>query len=122
MRLALITFLECTHAQSHRQCFDVYVIHFEQEIGNEGSGLHEPYMIKSDWIIPSVSDAGDETLTLNVTTNTTLSTNEFYRATLITTVNMMEAGSFQFCKCILSPEFCVADMYRSNDRINCRKL
>ena len=82
--------LICTHAQSHRRCFDMYVIHFEQEIGNEGS---EPYMIKSDWIIPSLSDSGDETLTLNVTTNTTLSTNMFYRATLITTMDMIEAGS-----------------------------
>ena len=109
MRLGLITFLICTHAQSHRRCFDVYVIHFGQEIGNEGSAFHEPNMIKSDWIIPSVSDSGDETLTLNVTTNTTLSTNMFYRATLITTMDMIVAGSILFCKSILLHEFCVAD-------------
>ena len=63
MTLALINFVICTHAQSHRRYFDVYVIHFEQETGKEGSGLHEPNVIKSNWIIPSVN-SGDETLTL----------------------------------------------------------
>ena len=85
----------------------MYVIHFEQEIGNKG--FYERNMIKSDWIIPSVSDFGDEALTLNVTPNSTLSTNTFYRATLITAVDMVEAGSIQFCKFILSHDFCVAD-------------
>ena len=50
----------------------------------------------SNQIIPSVSDDGK--LTLNVTTNSTLSANTFYNATLITTMDMVEAGNFQFCK------------------------
>ena len=74
----------------------MYVIHFEQKTGKEGSGLHDPNVIKSDWIIPSSSD---EALLLNVTTNSTLSTNMFYRATLFTAMDMMEAANFQFCKC-----------------------
>ena len=94
----------------------MYVIYFEQEIGNEGSGLHEPNIIKSNWIIPSVSDAGDETLTLNVTTNTTLSANMHYRATLITTIDTVEAGDFQFCKSILLHELCCR--YRSMHQQN----
>ena len=118
--MRLITFLLCTHAQSHRHCFDVYVIHFEQELGNEGSGLHEPNIIKSNWIIPSVSYSGDETLTLNVTTNTTLSANMHYRATLITTIDTVEAADFQFCKSILLHELCCR--YGSTNKINCREL
>ena len=54
----------------------------------------------SNQIIPSVS--GDGTLTLIVTANSTLSTNMFYYATLFTTMDMMEAGNFQFCKCTLA--------------------
>ena len=73
------------YPQSREQCFDVYIVRLEsveQEI---------------DGVIPNVSSDGR--LTLNVTTNSTLSTNTFYRATLITTMDLMEAGSFQFCKC-----------------------
>ena len=82
---------------SQRNCFDVYLVRFEEETSSEGSG---PYDIESDWIIPSlnVSDVGDGKMTLNVTTNSTLNTNKLYQATLITTMDMMEAGSFQFCK------------------------
>ena len=79
----------CT--QSQRQCYDVYVVHLEPVepvADNEG--------LESKWIIPSVNQNGS--VTLNVTTNSTLSTNMFYRATLITAVDMMEAGRFQFCK------------------------
>ena len=57
-------------------------------------------MIESDWIIPSVDDNG--TLTLNVATNSTLSANTFYHATLITAMDMMEAGSIQFCECTIT--------------------
>ena len=64
----------------------------ESEKGNEGSGL-----IESDWVIPSVNENG--LVTLNVTTNSTLSANTFYSATLITAMDMMEIGSVLFCKC-----------------------
>ena len=84
------------HTQSQRQCFDVYVVQLEPvglERGSTGSGLHELVVIETGLIIPS----GDETLTLNVTTNTILSTNMHYEAILITTTDMVEAGDFQFC-------------------------
>ena len=89
--------------QSQRRCFDVYVVHLESvelEAGSGVSGLHE--LIESEPIIPSVDDSGDgiARLTLNVTTNSTLGTNMFYRATLITTMDTMEAGSIRLCKCI----------------------
>ena len=82
---------------SQRNCFYVYLVRLEEETGSQESGLYE---IESDWIIPSfnISDVGDEKMTLNVTTNTILSTNKLYQATLITTMDLMEAGSFQFCK------------------------
>jgi len=88
--------------QSQRRCFDVYVVRLksvELETGSGGSGLHE--LIETDPIIPSVDGSGDGEgrLTLNVTTNSTLSTNMFYNATLITTMDMMEAGSIQLCEC-----------------------
>ena len=95
----------CIHAQSQRECFDVYVIHLESvELNRVGSRLYKPEVIESDWIIPSLntSDVGGGNLTLNVTTNSTLSTNMFYRATLITTMDMVEAGDFQFCKCTVT--------------------
>ena len=57
-------------------------------------------MIESGQIIPDVSIDG--ILTLNVTTNSTLSPNTFYNATLITAMDMDEAGSFQFCKCTVT--------------------
>ena len=93
------------HPQIFQQrCFDVYLVHFEQETGRERSELYEPEVIGSDWIIPSldISGAGDETLVLNVTTNSTLNTNTFYRATLFTAMDMMEAGSILFCKCTMT--------------------
>ena len=74
----------------------MYLVHFEQETGSGGSGQYEPEVIESNWIVPSVDDNGN--LTLNVT-NSTLSTNTLYRATLFTAMDMMGAGSFQFCKC-----------------------
>ena len=82
---------------SQRNCFYVYLVHFEEETGSQESGVYE---IESDWIIPSlnISNVGDEKMTLNVTTNSTLGTNKLYQATLITTMDLMEAGSFQFCK------------------------
>ena len=85
---------------SQQQCFDMYLVHFEQETGSGGSGQYEPEVIESNWIVPSVDDNGN--LTLNVTTNSTLSTNTLYRATLFTAMDMMEAGSIQFCKCTLA--------------------
>lgn len=84
--------MHCSQLQAQRKCFDVYVVHMESETGNEGSGLTE-----SDWVIPSVNENG--LVTLNMTTNSTLSANTFYRATLITTMDMMEIGSVLFCKC-----------------------
>ena len=71
------------------------MVHLEPVTGSEGLGL-----IESDWIIPRVDDNGR--LTLNVTTNSTLSTNMFYNATIITTMDMMEAGSILFCKCSIT--------------------
>ena len=70
----------------------------ELETGSGESGLHK--LIKTDPIIPSVDDSGDREgrLSFNVTTNSTLSTNMFYNATLITILDMMEAGSIQLCK------------------------
>ena len=70
----------------------MYVVHLKLGTGNEGLGL-----IESNWIIPSV--IVNVSVTLNVTTNSTLSTNMFYRVTLFTAMDMMEAGSIQFCKC-----------------------
>ena len=55
-------------------------------------------VIESDWIFPMVN--GNGSVKLNVTTNSTLSTNMFYQAT-ITTMDMTEAGSFQFSKRII---------------------
>ena len=63
-------------------------------------GFQEPDMIQTGLIIPSVSDTGDDSFLLNVTTNSTLSTNMFYQATLITAMDTVEAGSFLFCKCM----------------------
>ena len=85
--------------RSQRLCFDVYLVQFEQEIGSGESALAEPEVIESDWIFPTVDDNG--TLTLNVTTNS-LSPNTFYNATLITAMDMTEAGSIQFCECIIT--------------------
>ena len=81
----------------------MYVVHLKPVELEPESGrprLHDLEVIESDWIIPSfhLSSAGDEILTLNVTTNTTLRTNMFYNTTLITTMEMMEVGDFQFCK------------------------
>ena len=88
--------------QSQRTCFDVYVVRLESvelETGSGESGLHG--LNETDPIIPSVTVSGEDRvrLTLNVTTNSTLSTNMFYNATLITTMDMMEAGSIQLCEC-----------------------
>ena len=69
----------------------MYVVHLEPVTGSEG--------LESNWIIPSVNVNGS--VTLNVTTNSTLSTNMFYRATVVTTMDMMEAGSILFCKCVI---------------------
>ena len=70
----------------------MYVVHLEPVepvAGNEE--------LESKWITPSVDENGS--VTLNVTTNTTLNTNMFYRATFITTMDMTTAGNIQFCKC-----------------------
>ena len=90
------------HTQSQRRCFDVYVVYLEPVDLERGNRGHE--VTESDWIIPSLylSIAGDEILTLNVTTNTTLRMNTLYNTTLFTATEMVEVGSFQFCKCILS--------------------
>jgi len=84
--------------QSQRRCFDVYVVRIESVTGSGGSELHE--LIESDPIIPSVTVSGEDRvrLTLNVTTNSTLCTNMFYCATLITITDTMEAGKVLFCK------------------------
>ena len=74
----------------------MYVVQLEPvgpERGSMGSGFHELVVIETGLIIPS----GDETLTLNVTTNTILSTNMHYHAILITTMDAVKAGDFQFC-------------------------
>ena len=79
----------------------MYLVHIkkEKEIGSEGSGLE---VIESDWIIPSDNISGDGKLTLKVITNSTLSENTFYQATLITAMNMTEDGNIQFCKCTIT--------------------
>ena len=77
----------------------MYLIHIEKEIGSEGSGLE---VIESDWIIPSDNISGDGKLTLKVITNSTLSENTFYQATLINAMNMTEDGNIQFCKCTIT--------------------
>ena len=79
----------------------MYVVRLKSvklETGSGGSGLHE--LIETGPIIPSVDGSGDGEgrLSLNVTTNSTLSTNMFYKATLITILDMMEAGNVQLCK------------------------
>ena len=81
------------YPQSREQCFDVYVVCLESVEQERGGSQH----FDSVKVIPNVSSDGR--LTLYVTTNSTLSTNTFYQATLITTMDLMEAGSFQFCKC-----------------------
>ena len=68
------------------------------ERGSMGSGFHELEVIQTGLIIPSVNDSRDGTLTLTVTTQTPLNTNMFYQATLITTMDIVEAGNVQFCK------------------------
>ena len=83
--------------QSHRHCFNVYEVRLESVEQERGGSKHfQPEVIESDQSIPTVSSDG--TLTLYVTTTSTLSTNTLYRATLITAMDMMEAGSIQFCK------------------------
>ena len=75
-----------------------------QELEKGGSGilgLYEPEVIESGWIFPSIDVSGDGKLTLNVTTNFTLSTNSFYNATIITA---MEARRIRFCKCLVIRE------------------
>ena len=75
------------------------MVHLESVEPNRVGSRSE--VIESDWIIPSL-DVGDEKLTLNVTTNSTLSTNMIYNVTLITAMEMIEAGNVQFCKCTVS--------------------
>ena len=77
----------------------MHLVQFEQETGSGESALPEPEMIESDWIIPTVDDNG--TLALNVTTNS-LCPNTFYNVTLITAMDMTEAGSIQFCECTIT--------------------
>lgn len=80
--------------QSYSYCFDLYVARVrsaEQETDNR-----KMQNLESGLIIPNVSDSGN--LTLIVTTNLTLNTNTFYNATLVADMDMMEAGSVQFCK------------------------
>ena len=79
------------YPQSQGRFFDVYVVYLKAGTGNEELGL-----IESDWIIPTVDVNGS--MKLNVTTNTTLNTNMFYTVTLITAMDMVEAGSILFCK------------------------
>ena len=96
----MILLLKCftlVLSQSHRHCFDAYKVRLESVEQERGRSRHfQPEVIESGQIIPTVSSDG--TLTLNVTTNSTLSTNTLYRATLFTAMDMMEAGSIQFCK------------------------
>ena len=87
------------YSQSHRECFDVYKVRLESQ-EREQLRHFQPEVIESGQIIPDVSFDG--ILTLNVTTNSTLNTNVVYRATLITTMDMMEVGSIQFCKCTVT--------------------
>ena len=63
-------------------------------------GMRESEVLKTDQIIPIVSDSG--ILTLNVTTNSTLNTNTLYRAKVITATGMVDVGSMQFCKCTVT--------------------
>lgn len=89
--LIMLLLLKCftlVLSQSHRECFDIYKVRLDSQ-------EREPEVIGQ--IIPDVSSDG--MLTLNVTTNSILSTNMHYHATLTTTMDMVEAGSFQFCKC-----------------------
>ena len=79
--------------------YEIYLESAEQETGKGGPGLE--YETERGQII-SRFDISDGKLTLNVTTNSTLSTNMFYQATLFTTFNRMEAGSIRFCKCTLA--------------------
>ena len=79
----------------------MYVVQLEPmelEQGSRGSGFHELEVIETGLIIPSVNDSRDGTPTLTLTIQTTLNTNMFYQATLITTMDMEEAGNVQFCK------------------------
>ena len=68
------------------------------ERGSMGSGFHELEVIQTGLIIPSVNDSRDGMPTLTLTIQATLNTNMFYQATLITTMDMVEAGNVQFCK------------------------
>ena len=83
--------------QFQSTCFDIYVVEIEEETDN--GELDGPDVIKTGTIIPSVDDDGN--LTLNVTTNSTLGTNMFYQATLITASNR-PSGSTRFCKCAVT--------------------
>lgn len=92
------------YPQSHRECYDVYKIHLDPETEIGGSGifeLYEPEVIESSWIFPSIDISDDGKLMLNVTTNSTLSTNSFYNVTVITA---METRRIQFCKCLVIRE------------------
>ena len=79
----------------------MYVVRLESvELETGSGGLEFHNLIETDPIIPSVDVSGDGEgrLSLNVITNSAMSTNMFYNATLITILDMMEAGSIQLCK------------------------
>ena len=79
----------------------VQLVPVSVERDSMGSGFHELAVIETGLIVPSVNDSRDGTPTLTLTIQTTLNTNTFYQATLITTMDMVEAGDFQFCKKVL---------------------
>ena len=66
----------------------------------DSEGMRELGVLETGQIIPSVNDSG--ILTLNVTTNSTLSTNAFYQAKVITAIGMVDVGSSRFCKCTVT--------------------
>ena len=81
--------------QSQIRCFDIYAVRLES-VKQSSDRLGLPELIESGWIVPKFNNGK---IKFSVNTNSALSTNMFYNATLITAIEMLEAGSFQFCKC-----------------------
>jgi len=69
----------------------------ELEIGHLESGLHNPKVMEIGQIALSVENVNGK-LMFNVTTESPLAANMFYRATVITTMGMIKIGSILFCK------------------------
>ena len=78
----------------------MYEVYLDPVEETDRGGMRESQVLKTGLIIPSVNNSGN--LTLNVTTNSTLSTNAFYQAKVIAATSLVDVGSSRFCKCTVT--------------------